>query len=157
MSVLATTTPKQVLSTIHNIPKRMKSANTSDSNHRRGKENIPPGEKPSMSSAHLPSSPSCPAPIVRPNWQAKDGMIIIKVSVPFLDDLWKFKVPEDVTLETFLLRVEEKVGFPLTLSKKSGQHRERPVSTEAAFVSWVSARIDPKTGRNTPLVAHVRL
>ncbi|OBZ77697.1 Guanine nucleotide-binding protein subunit alpha [Grifola frondosa] len=104
-------TPKKVLSVIHNIPKRMKSAQFQTPRRARGKENVPQGMQ-------NPPPGTC-APTKGPNddkWAPKDGMTIIKIWVPSTADIWKMKVPEAVALDDFLLRVERKVGFAVTFS-----------------------------------------
>ncbi|PCH44933.1 hypothetical protein WOLCODRAFT_139325 [Wolfiporia cocos MD-104 SS10] len=155
----AISTPQKVLSAIHNIPKRMKSSQLRSQERPRGKENVPPGEQSSglCALAILVTSPSCPAADQSATlpWQPKDGMIIIKVAVPCTDDLWKLRVPEDISLDDFLARVEHKVGFPVEFTYRISRTREHPVKTEVAFKTWVAGRV--RKGKNTHLIAHVPL
>ncbi|EMD30472.1 hypothetical protein CERSUDRAFT_101338 [Gelatoporia subvermispora B] len=131
-----------VLASIHNLPKRIKSAHLREVRRAPGKENIPPGMKPI---AARPSPPSF-LPYVdqgaqedpAARWLPKDGQIIIKVAVPATDDLWKLRVPEDVTLAAFVRRVEAKVGFVVAFQAVGvGAARCMKITTEGAFQSWV--------------------
>ncbi|EED84507.1 predicted protein [Postia placenta Mad-698-R] len=155
-------TPKKVLSAIHNIPKKMKSGHLFEQRRASGKENIPPGENtenrfmPQYSPDILVTSPSSQL-VDRQKWLPKDGNIIIKVAVPATDDLWKFKVPEDIELDAFLARVQAKVGFSVVFRAKAGKMRERHIATDRAFKTWIAGRVSPETGKNTPLVAHLQL
>ena len=72
-----------------------------------------------------------------------------------MDDLWKLKVAEDVTLERLTRRAEAKIGFPVAFSYAYAMHCERAVRTEEAFRDWVDTRI--QKGINTPLIARVRV
>jgi len=153
------TTPK-VLSAIHNLPRRMKGGHVRDRQRPPGKENITPGENGEQHSPYLYgpailiTSPSTQV-ADRQKWLPKDEMIIIKVAIPFTHDIWKFRVPQSVTLETFLARVQAKIGFRVVFASKNGNSRERPITTNNAFKLWVAGRIRAEDGRNTPLVAHV--
>ncbi|EMD34879.1 hypothetical protein CERSUDRAFT_67264 [Gelatoporia subvermispora B] len=151
--------PKMVLASIHNLPKRIKSAHLREVRRTPGKENIPPGMKPI---AARPSPPSF-LPYVdqgtqedpAARWLPKDGQIIIKVAVPATDDLWKLRVPEDVTLAAFVRRVEAKIGFTVALQAVGvGAARCTKITTEGAFKCWVQTRV--RNGRNYPIIAHAR-
>ncbi|OCH87360.1 hypothetical protein OBBRIDRAFT_691697, partial [Obba rivulosa] len=149
----------KVLSTIHNIPKRMKSASFRETRRAPGKENIPPGTKTQKVRLTTPSillSGIDPSIYTQPanaelRWLPKDGQIIIKVSVPATDDIWKVRVPEDVTLDAFLRKVEDKVGFAVVLSAMATE-RCAKITTERAFRCWVQTRV--RNGRNHPITAH---
>ncbi|KAI0089487.1 hypothetical protein BDY19DRAFT_106221 [Irpex rosettiformis] len=104
------------------------------------------------------------------SWDAVDGMIVIKVSVPCTDDIWRFKVPVGVSLRSFRRKVEVKVGFAVWFVDTRGPSSSyvgargeggggwieggvgRKVGTEEGFRKWVEGRVG-KDGRNTPLVA----
>ena len=114
---------------------------------------------------HRSDGPGEEAADVRRKWDSVDGMIIIKVSVPCTDDLWRFKVPLGVSLRSFRRKVEAKVGFLVSFvdtrvsSAYSGGDSGyieggvgRRVSTEEGFRRWVEGRVG-KDGRNVPLVA----
>ncbi|THH32580.1 hypothetical protein EUX98_g1609 [Antrodiella citrinella] len=79
-------------------------------------------------------------------WDPMNGKIILKVHVPVTDDIWRFKVPEDVSLATFHQKVEAKVGFPVVLGPS-----QMDTFSETQFQQWVGKRV--KNGRNTPLTA----
>ncbi|KZT10361.1 uncharacterized protein LAESUDRAFT_422310 [Laetiporus sulphureus 93-53] len=153
-----TTTPKKVLSVIHNIPRKVKTSRSRNARRFRGKENVPP-----MAALddllRMPTivitSPSSQTLDTSQAWLPRDGMMIIKVSVPSSDDIWKFKVPVDVMLPDFLLRVEKKVGFPVHLVCDMGIAPAMPVTTESTFRIWVAGRI--QNGKNTKLIAEPRL
>lgn len=159
MPVNTNATPKTVLHAIHNLPKRVKSSGHLRSRSvRRGKEN-------SVSSSR--AIPACrmraganliiaSESFVATRWAPRDGKIVIKVAVPCMDDIWKFKVPEGITLERLTRRVEAKVGFPVAFSYSyAAGDCERAVHTEEAFQLWVETRI--QKGINTPLIARVRV
>ncbi|KAH8097060.1 hypothetical protein BXZ70DRAFT_309155 [Cristinia sonorae] len=80
-------------------------------------------------------------------WDPVDGKIIIKVCVPVTDDIWRFKVPEDITLAAFHQKVEAKIGFPVVL----GKSQVDTLFSEMQFKQWVGRRV--RNGRNTPLTA----
>lgn len=84
-------------------------------------------------------------------WDPVDGKITIKVSVPITDDIWRFKVPEDVSFAALHQKVEAKVGFPVVLGT-SEQDMTISLLEEAQFQAWVARRV--QNGRNTPLTAH---
>ncbi|EPS98027.1 hypothetical protein FOMPIDRAFT_1165952 [Fomitopsis schrenkii] len=161
MPTSASVTSKTVLHAIHNLPKKVKGRARSVTHS--GKEN---GRGPR-------SQPYKPPPVYRPRinaraaliasesftgtrWAPKDGIIIVKVSVPCMDDIWRFKVAEGVTLERLTRRAEGKIGFPVTFSyAHRGSDRERAVRTEDAFREWIETRV--QKGINTPLIARVRV
>ena len=166
MPASASATSKTVLHAIHNLPKKVKSRSQlrSRSVTLGGKENGGSGTR---------SHTYKPPPVYRPRinaraaliasesfegtrWAPKDGTIIVKVFVPCMDDLWKFKVAESVTLEKITRRAEAKIGFPVTFSyAHSARDCECAVRTEDAFRHWVETRI--QKGINTPLIARVRV
>jgi len=152
-------TPKTVLHAIHNLPKRVKSSGQLRSRSvRRGKENATSSSRTlAVSRTHAANLIIASESFVATRWAPRDGKIVIKVSVPCMDDIWKFKVPEGVTLERLTRRVEAKVGFPVALSYAVGSagDSERAVRTEDAFHFWVDTRI--QKGINTPLIARVRV
>ena len=165
MPASASATSKTVLRAIHNLPKKVKSRGQlrSRSATTSGKENggasrsqsykPPPVYRPRINArAALIASESFEGT----RWAPKDGAIIVKVLVPCMDDLWKFKVAEGVTLEKLARRAEAKIGFPVTFSYTYGAYDcERAVRTEDAFRHWVETRI--QKGMNTPLIARVRV
>jgi len=91
--------------------------------------------------------PSIPVNDDPHKWDPINGKIILKVHVPVTDDIWKFKVPEDVSLAEFHQKVEAKVGFPVVL----GLSQLGTISSEVQFQQWVGKRV--RNGRNTPLTA----
>ncbi|KAH9835193.1 uncharacterized protein C8Q71DRAFT_764594 [Rhodofomes roseus] len=110
MPTNASATPKTVLHAIHNLPKRVKSSGQLRSRSiRRGKEN-------STSSSRAPTACRTRAAnliiasesFVAARWAPWDGKVVIKVAVPCMDDIWKFKIPEGITLERLTRRVEAK-------------------------------------------------
>jgi hypothetical protein len=86
-------------------------------------------------------------------WDPIDGTIVIKVSVPATDDIWRFKVPTNATYRAFRAKVELKVGFPVAFADGPSAQAKR-VGTEEKFRRWVANRV--KHGRNHPLVAFQR-
>ena len=112
----------------------------------KGKENYP-------SQARNPSTPSTthPSEASDPHrWDPVDGKIIIKVSVPSTDDIWRFKVPENISFRAFRTKVELKVGFACVFM--DGDPAGRRIVSEEAFKRWVATRV--KNGRNRPLTVH---
>lgn len=82
-------------------------------------------------------------------WDPIDGMIFIKVHVPSTDDIWRFKVPESITFDTFREKVMHKLGFVVGFAKTAKS--TKLITTEEAWKKWVVGRI--KDGRNRPIVA----
>jgi hypothetical protein len=112
-----------------------------------GKENYP-----SRPQGH--SSPSTIQPLSADphRWDPVNGMIIIKVSVPSTDDIWRFKVPDNISFRGFRAKVELKVGFAAVFMEKDVTGRR--IVSEEAFRRWVAGRV--RNGRNYPLVVHKR-
>lgn len=86
-------------------------------------------------------------------WAPKQGQIVIKVFVPSTDDIWKFRVPEDISLADFRSRVMHKLGFSVSFSGSLWDEPKYYFRTDERFKSWVKGRI--RFGRNLPIVAHV--
>lgn len=86
-------------------------------------------------------------------WAPKQGQIIIKVFVPSTDDIWMFRVPQDVNLADFTSRVATKLGFAVSFSGSLWDEPKYYFVTDERFKSWVKGRI--RFGRNLPVVAHV--
>ncbi|RPD65653.1 hypothetical protein L227DRAFT_540518 [Lentinus tigrinus ALCF2SS1-6] len=163
-------TPRNVLSTIHNIPKRMRSGTLLNRAHApssrpSGKENVPPGERNTNAQGHArpprpPQPRHRPAPLLPQSSihatgfdrrSAPDGQIIIKIWLPSTDDIWALRVPQNVSLAAFRARVAAKLGFEVSFSAvRFGTLRT--VGDEEAFRKWVAGRI--RDGRNTTLTAH---
>lgn len=116
-----------------------------------GKENQLPDDAPYLRLGTLPASPTLrQTPPLNDNprkWDPVDGKIIVKVRVPATDDIWRFKVAEDVSLVAFQQIVEAKVGFPVIL----GRSELDVISEEMQFKRWVEGRV--RNGRNTLLTA----
>lgn len=154
-----TIVPKKVLTAIHNIPKDKRRSHSSETHRPRGKENLPPG----VSGARLlpvqrsgwPNDESLGSALRTTDntaaWAPKNGKIIIKVHVPSTDDIWKLRVAEEVTLEEFRARVEEKIGFPPVFLTRSENNSGAVIHTEKAFRKWVETRV--RNGRNHPITA----
>lgn len=152
----ATIVPKKALSAIHNIPRDKKRTSSSESHRSRGKENIPPGTSgPRLLPVQRSGWPNDEIPSAggsATTWAPKNGKIIIKVRVPSTDDIWKLRVPEEVTLEEFQTRTEEKVGFPpVFLIQSEDATAGAVIHTEKAFRRWVETRV--RNGRNHPITA----
>ncbi|KIK73883.1 hypothetical protein PAXRUDRAFT_58629, partial [Paxillus rubicundulus Ve08.2h10] len=49
-------------------------------------------------------------------WAPENGHIIIKVFVPSTDDIWKLRVPHDITLFSFTSKVTSKLGLSIAFS-----------------------------------------
>lgn len=94
-------------------------------------------------SAHDPTS----------RWTPKQGQIIIKVFVPSTDDIWMFRVPQNIDLVDFTSRVMTKLGFAISFSGSLWDEPKYYFMTDERFKSWVKGRI--RFGRNLPIVAHV--
>lgn len=109
----------------------------------RGKENSPP-----YAQYERPSSPTLPMQVDPHRWDPVDGMIIIKVSVPSTDDIWRFKVPQNISLTAFRAKVELKVGFSVSFTNKQSKR----IASQDAFHRWVAKRV--KNGRNHPITAN---
>lgn len=86
-------------------------------------------------------------------WAPKQGQIIIKVFVPSTDDIWKFRVPQNVGLAGFTARVIAKLGFVVCFSGSLWDEPRYYFRTDEQFAMWVRGRI--RFGRNLPIVAHV--
>ncbi|KAG9309869.1 hypothetical protein JVU11DRAFT_10252 [Chiua virens] len=86
-------------------------------------------------------------------WASKDGQIVIKVFVPSTDDIWMFRVPQDIDLADFTSRVATKLGFTFSFSGSLWNEPKYHFRTDEQFNSWVKGRI--RFGRNLPIVAHV--
>lgn len=112
----------------------------------RGKENYP-------STPRAPSgptlTPSSQAAADSRRWDPVDGMIIIKVSVPSTDDIWRFKVSETISLRAFRAKVELKVGFAVVFT--DGEAIGRRILSEDGFKRWVAGRV--RNGKNRPITA----
>ena len=143
------TTPSAILSDatsgFRNGLRRMASGNLVDRPRAKGKENRPP----------FILNDGTPSPTFAtgfdPNrWDPVDGRIVIKVAVPSTDDIWRFKVPHNVSLRGFRAKVELKIGFAVTFAESDAPQARR-VASEEAFRRWVANRV--KDGRNTPLTA----
>jgi len=137
-----------------NSVKRMRSGPLRERARAAGKENMPLGQ--STASSALPNiivtAASRQKLLDHPSrWEPKNGKIIIKVSVKETDDIWRFKVPHDISLCTFQDKVEHKVGFPVYFVRTPGTFHPR-ITNESEFSAWVAGRI--QDGRNTPLTAH---
>ncbi|RDX54652.1 hypothetical protein OH76DRAFT_1340770 [Lentinus brumalis] len=163
---LPPTTPKKVLSAIHNIPKRMRSRTFrahAPPSRPSGKENssihasgLDLRSPASVRDLDTPS-PRVPGPgpaassSSSSSWAPKDGQIVIKIWLPSTDDIWALRVPQDVSLAAFRARVAAKLGFEVSFSAvRFGTLRT--VGDEEAFRRWVAGRV--RAGRNTTLTAH---
>ncbi|KAF7800362.1 hypothetical protein EIP86_011612 [Pleurotus ostreatoroseus] len=124
----------------------MTSGSLSDRPRARGKENFPPYPYHHEEA----SSPTFAQGFDPHRWDPVDGKIVIKVAVPATDDIWRFKVPQNVSLRGFRAKVELKVGFAVTFAESGAPHARR-VASEEAFRRWVAGRV--KDGRNRPLTA----
>lgn len=132
-------------SNFRNGLRRMASGPLSDRPRAKGKENLPP----------YPHCDGTPSPIFSSGfdphrWDPVDGKIVVKVVVPTTDDIWRFKVPQNISLRAFRAKVELKVGFAVTFAESTAPQSRR-VASEEAFRRWVANRV--KEGRNTPLTA----
>lgn len=85
-------------------------------------------------------------------WDPVNGNIILKVEVPTTGDIWRFKVPENVTLQSFKRKVGLKLGYSVTLSMGSDPCLS-PITSEEDFKHWKTTRFD-EAGRNVPIKAH---
>ena len=86
-------------------------------------------------------------------WVSAEGMIIVKVFVPETDDIWKLRVPEDISLQRFTSRVLSKLGFHVAFSGSCFDGPEYYFRTDETFRCWIDKRI--RNGRNLPIVSHV--
>ncbi|KAL4067142.1 hypothetical protein V8B97DRAFT_972055 [Scleroderma yunnanense] len=86
-------------------------------------------------------------------WAPVDGMMIVKVFVPETDDIWKVRVPEDITLPRFSSRVLSKLGFHVAFSGSCFDGPEYYFRNDETFRYWIDKRI--RNGRNLPIVSHV--
>lgn len=93
--------------------------------------------------AHDPSS----------KWAPKHGQIVIKVFVPSADDIWMFRVPQNINLVNFASKVVTKLGFVVSFSGSPWDEPEYYFRTDERFKAWVKGRV--RFGRNLPIVAHV--
>lgn len=85
-------------------------------------------------------------------WAPREGQIVIKVFVPSTDDIWMFRVPQDIGLADFTSRVVTKLGFGVSFSGSLWDEPKYYFMTDGRFKSWVKGRI--RFGRNLPIVAH---
>ncbi|KAF8833941.1 hypothetical protein BDN67DRAFT_873181, partial [Paxillus ammoniavirescens] len=83
---------------------------------------------------------------VTSRWAPENGQIIIKVFVPSTDDIWKFRVPHDITLFNFTSKVTSKLGFPIAFSGSCWDGPEYYFRTDEKFSWWVQRRV--RFGRN---------
>lgn len=86
-------------------------------------------------------------------WTAVDGMIVVKVFVPATDDIWRVRVPQDISLQRFTSKVLSKLGFHVAFSGSCFDGPEYHFRTNDAFRRWIDNRV--RNGRNLPIVAHV--
>ena len=86
-------------------------------------------------------------------WASVDGMTVVKVFVPATDDIWKVRVPEDISLQRFTSRVLSKLGFHVAFSGSCFDGPEYYFRDDEAFHCWLDKRI--RNGRNLPIVSHV--
>ena len=139
---------------IRNNVRRMRSRSLWDQPRAPGKENRPPGDIPYLHLATVPdvlvsntiSRPTTSLTSAGGKWDPVDGTIVIKVHVPVTDDIWRLRVPQDVSFSAFHQKVEAKIGFPVVLGLT-----ELDTFTEVRFQQWVGRRV--RNGRNTPLTA----
>lgn len=113
----------------------------------KGKENYPSQSR--NVSSPSPTQPS-DALVDLHRWDPVDGMIIIKTSVPSTGDIWRFKVPENISFRAFRAKVELKVGFAVAFT--DGDMSGRQVVSDDGFKRWVAGRV--KKGRNRPITVH---
>ena len=85
-------------------------------------------------------------------WDPINRNIILKVEVPSTGDIWRFKVPENVTLQFFQQKVELKLGFPVAFSMGPDPCLSS-ISSEEDFKQWMAERFD-EAGRNVPIKAY---
>lgn len=109
----------------------------------KGKENYP-----GLLSPIIVNPPTDPH-----HWNPVDGMIVIKVSIPSTDDIWRFKVHQNISFRAFRAMVELKVGFPVCLVDGPNPQARR-IHSDEGFRRWVATRV--KNGRNHPITAHKR-
>ncbi|KAG8218201.1 hypothetical protein J3R82DRAFT_3761 [Butyriboletus roseoflavus] len=107
-----------------------------------------PKTKPKSMTKHFPNAHDPTS-----KWAPKQGQIIIKVFVPSTDDIWMFRVPQDINLADFTSRVVTKLGFAVSFSGSLWDEPKYYFMTDGRFKSWVNGRI--RFGRNLPIVAHV--
>ena len=88
-----------------------------------------------------------------PKWAPKHGKIVIKVFVPSTDDIWMFRVPQNINLVDFTSKVVNKLGLSVSFSGSLWDEPKYYFRTDERFKSWVNSRI--RYGRNLPIVAHV--
>ena len=86
-------------------------------------------------------------------WASVDGMMVVKVFVPATDDIWKVRVPEDISLQRFTSRVLSKLGFHVAFSGSCFDGPEYYFRDDEVFRCWLDKRI--RNGRNLPIVSHV--
>lgn len=126
--------------------RRMTSANA-ERPLAKGKENYP--SQPRNLSAPSTTQPYATSVDLH-RWDPVDGKIIIKVSVPSTDDIWRFKVSENISFRAFRAKVEVKVGFAVVFT--DGDSMGRRIVSEETFKRWVAGRV--KNGRNHPITVH---
>lgn len=105
-----------------------------------------------------PKSPSERKPVPNAHdptfkWAPKHGQIIIKVFVASTDDIWMFRVPQDINLADFTSKVVAKLGFVVSFSGSVWDEPKYHFRTDERFKAWIKGRI--RFGRNLPIVAHV--
>ncbi|KAI0072104.1 hypothetical protein K474DRAFT_1557979, partial [Panus rudis PR-1116 ss-1] len=135
---------------IRNNVRRMRSGTIRERPRAKGKENRYPGSSESQPSPDLPSMPQNPR---RAFGTITSRTVNIPVHVPSMDDIWRLKVPQGVSLLEFREKVELKLGFPVVFVKNLPHNSRRTarIATEDAFKRWVAGRV--KDGRNRPIVA----
>jgi len=100
----------------------------------------------------MPRTSDIPRP-ADTKWAAVDEMIVVKVFVPATDDIWRIRVPQDISLQRFTSKVLSKLGFHVAFSASCFDGPEYYFRTNDAFRRWIENRV--RNGRNLPIVAHV--
>ncbi|GJE86418.1 hypothetical protein PsYK624_024980 [Phanerochaete sordida] len=113
----------------------------------KGKENYP-SPPPMPSAATTPPLPSQTTDADPHRWDPVNGMIVIKVSVPATDDIWRLRVAEAISLRAFRAKVELKVGFAVAFMDREPGGRQ--IVSEEAFKRWIAGRV--RNGRNHPII-----
>ncbi len=157
--------------------RRMRSASLRDrirTSRTRGKENLPPLPlATAITQSHVDTTPylmfsnDVPHIVISSasrqtvtntttsnprRWDPVNGNIVLKVEVPTTGDIWRFKVPENVTLRSFKRKVELKLGYSVALSVGSDPCLSL-ITSEEDFKHWKTARFD-EAGRNVPIKAY---
>lgn len=85
-------------------------------------------------------------------WTPKNGMMIVKVYIPSMDDIWAAYFPTNVTLPAFTSRWLSKLNLHLQFS---GSPMDTPeyYFDDDDFQYWVKHRV--RHGRNLPIVGHL--